>query len=60
MENTHRIFAGSYIDVPISNAVASERAVDEGQPLVASAPKHKVAVAYNELAGEVLRRAGLC
>ncbi len=60
MENTRRIFASSYIDVPITNAVASEKAVDEGQPLIVSAPKHKVAMAYRDLAQEVLRRAGLC
>ena len=60
MENTRRIFANSYIDISISTGVASERAVDEGRPIVLSAPKHKISIAYRELAQEVLRRAGLC
>ena len=59
IENTKRIFASSYLDVPIGNTVASEKAVEEGNPLVVSAPKHKVADSYRQLAQEVLRRAGI-
>jgi chromosome partitioning protein len=58
IENTKRIFASSYIDTPIGNTVASERAVDEGSPMVLSAPKHKVSEAYRSLAEEVLKRVG--
>ncbi len=58
IENTRRIFALSYIDTPIGNTVASERAVDEGSPMVVSAPRHKVSEAYRALAEEVLRRVG--
>jgi chromosome partitioning protein len=57
LENTKRIFASTYIDIPISNTVASERAVEEGIPMVISSPKHKVAESYRQLAEEVLRRA---
>jgi chromosome partitioning protein len=56
IENTKRIFASSYIDAPIGNTVASERAVDEGSPMILSAPKHKVSEAYRALAEEVLSR----
>ena len=58
IENTKRIFASSYIDAPIGNAVASERAVEEGSPMVVSAPRHKVSESYRHLAGEVLARVG--
>jgi chromosome partitioning protein len=57
LENTKRIFASTYIDIPIGNTVASERAVEEGSPMVISSPKHKVAESYRQLAEEVLRRA---
>ena len=60
MENTRRIFAASYINTFIPTGVASERAVEEGRPIVLTAPKHKISVAYQELAEEVLRRAGIC
>lgn len=56
IDNTKKIFARSYIDVQISNAVASERAVEEGAPMVVSAPKHKVSDEYRQLAEEVLAR----
>ena len=58
LENTKRIFASTYIDIPISNAVASERAVEEGNPMIVSSPKHKVSESYRQLAEEVLRRVG--
>jgi chromosome partitioning protein len=59
IENTKRIFASTYIDVQIGNTVASEKAVEEGAPLVVSAPRHKVAESYRQLAEEVLRRVHL-
>ncbi|WP_395143929.1 AAA family ATPase [Armatimonas sp.] len=58
LENTKRIFASTYIDIPIGNTVASERAVEEGNPMVVSSPKHKVSESYRQLAEEVLRRVG--
>lgn len=59
LENTKRIFASTYIDIAIGNTVASERAVEEGSPMVVSAPKHKVSESYRQLAEEVLRRGGI-
>lgn len=59
IENTKRIFASSYIDIAIGNTVASEKAVEEGNPLVVSSPKHKVSDMYRQLAQEVLRRVGI-
>ena len=56
LENTKRIFAKKYIDVQISNAVASERAVEEGVPMVISNSRHKVTEEYRQLADEVLAR----
>lgn len=55
---TRENFEAQYIDCPISTATESEKAMQEGRPVVLTNEKHKLVAAYRTLAKILLERMG--